>query len=67
LRSDVRQEDAETDFRFRNPGKPIDGDLELILVKKLPGNPAEKHVPAYRFEMRKVGGKGKIGHVSFRR
>ena len=53
-------------FRFRNPGKLIDGDLELILVKKMPANPSKKHVPYYQFEMRKVGGTGKIGLISLR-
>ena len=53
-------------FRFRNPGKLIDGDLELVLMKKIPANPAKKHVPCYYFEMRKVGGSGKVGRISLR-
>jgi len=53
-------------FKFRNPGGLVDGDLELVLVKKIPANPAKKHVPSYQFEMRKVGGTGKIGSISLR-
>jgi predicted acetyltransferase len=53
-------------FRFRNPGKLIDGDLELVLVKKIPANPSKKYVPCYQFEMRKIGGTGKIGRISLR-
>ena len=54
------------EFRFINPGKLVDGDLELVLVKKIPANPSKKHVPCYNFEMRKVGGRGKIGQISLR-
>ena len=53
-------------FNFLNPGKLVDGDLELVLVKKIPANPAKKHVPCYQFQMRKVGGTGKIGNISLR-
>jgi len=53
-------------FKFRNPGRLIDGDLELVLVKRLPADPSRKHVPCYQFEMRKVGGKGRIGRISLR-
>ena len=53
-------------FIFRNPGRLVDGDLELVLVDKIPANPAKGHVPCYVFEMRKVGGTGKIGRISLR-
>jgi len=55
-----------TDFRFLNPGRLVDGDLELVLVKKAPANPAKKHVPWYQCEMRKVGGRGSIGRIHLR-
>jgi tagatose 1,6-diphosphate aldolase len=62
----VGQEKMRNEFRFRNPGRLVDGDLQLILVKRTPANPAKKHVPGYQFEMREVGGKGKIGRISLR-
>jgi tagatose 1,6-diphosphate aldolase len=53
-------------FQFLDPGRLVDGDLQLVLVKKVPPDPARRHVPSYLFEMRKTGGHGKIGWVSFR-
>ena len=60
-----RHDDMRKIFKFLNPGKLVDGDLELVLVKKIPANPAKKHVPCYQFQMRKVGGTGKIGNISW--
>ena len=51
----------QDDFKFLNPGKLVDGDLELLLVKKCKPDPAKKHVPSYLFNMRKVGNKQKAG------
>jgi len=57
-------------FTFRNPGKLVDGDLSLVLVKKSPANPSKGYVPSYQFEMRKVGTRRRtgrrIGRISFR-
>ena len=57
-------------FTFRNPGKLVDGDLALVLVKKYPANPSKGYVPAYRFEMRKVANRRRtgrrMGRISFR-
>jgi predicted acetyltransferase len=39
-------------FLFLRPGCLIDGDLELILVKKSPADPVKGYSPAYEFEMR---------------
>ncbi|KKQ27835.1 MAG: Tagatose 1,6-diphosphate aldolase [Candidatus Magasanikbacteria bacterium GW2011_GWC2_37_14] len=39
-------------FKFLSPGKLIDNELELILVKKIPANEEKKYVPAYNFEMK---------------
>ncbi len=64
--SPVRKEKMHTDFKFLDPGRLVDGDLELILAKKVPANPAKKHAPYYLFEMRRAGGGPKIGRVSFR-
>lgn len=64
--TDTRHVSMSKDFKFINPGKLVDGDLELVVVKKHPANPAKKHVPAYDFEMRKVGKGSRIGSISLR-
>jgi predicted acetyltransferase len=53
-------------FEFNNPGKLIDGDLELILIHKYPGNHAIGHVPTYQFKMTHVGQNTEIGHINLR-
>ena len=39
-------------FKFLDPGRLIDGDLELELSEKLDGNPELNYVPSYRFVMK---------------
>jgi predicted acetyltransferase len=53
-------------FEFRNPGRLLDGDLELALVEQYPGDPLKNLVPAYKFEMRQVGAQQTIGHIQLR-
>ncbi|MBN1873017.1 MAG: GNAT family N-acetyltransferase [Anaerolineae bacterium] len=53
-------------FEFHDPGRLIDDDLELVLVKKCPGNPAINYVPAYKFKMTPVGQDEEIGHIDLR-
>ena len=54
-------------FTFYDPGKLIDGNLELVLVKKiLPEIDETADVPAYKFEMRIAGTEQKIGRINFR-
>jgi predicted acetyltransferase len=53
-------------FKFINPGRLVDGDLELILVRKRPGDPVKKRVPSYEFRMRRVGRTQKAGYISLR-
>jgi len=57
---------AERDFEFVDPGPLVDGDLELTLVGKYPGNAAKGHVPSYHFEMRRVGKATRMGNISLR-
>lgn len=52
--------------KFDDPGRSIDGDLELVLVEKDPGDPATGHVPTYRFSMRRVGQEEEIGSIALR-
>jgi tagatose 1,6-diphosphate aldolase len=54
------------DFEFHEPGQLIDGELELVLVEKVPGNPVVNHVPAYRFKMTLVGQEQAIGRIDLR-
>lgn len=53
-------------FRFHDPGKLVDGDLELVLAERYPGDPARGLVPAYRFKMTLVGQKEDIGRIELR-
>lgn len=54
------------EFTFTNPGKLVDGDLRLVLVKKHPANPVKRHVPWYQFKMRKAGVRRWIGNINLR-
>jgi tagatose 1,6-diphosphate aldolase len=51
---------------FLRPGKLVDGDLELVLTRTVPANPAKRHVPAYEFEMRHPGQKFVMGSIRLR-
>jgi predicted acetyltransferase len=62
----VRQQIMNDNFIFLNPGKLVDDDLRLVLVKKHPANLKKKHVPWYQFDMRKMGAGRKIGRISLR-
>ncbi|MCX5685056.1 MAG: hypothetical protein NT049_15435 [Planctomycetota bacterium] len=53
-------------FRFINPGKLIDGDLELVLVRKTPADPVKRYVPSYEFEMRRTGKPSAMGSLWLR-
>jgi tagatose 1,6-diphosphate aldolase len=53
-------------FEFRDPGRLLDGALELVLVEQYPGDPSTYRVPAYKFEMRRVGSPQTIGHIQLR-
>jgi len=53
-------------FTFHDPGKLIDGELELVLVDQVPGRPDANWVPAYRFSMRLNGSQYEIGQIDLR-
>ena len=53
-------------FKFRDPGKLVDGDLLLVLVKKSPANPGKGYAPSYQFKMCKAGTGLRIGRISLR-
>ncbi len=56
----------ESMFEFHEPGKLVDGDLELVLIEKYPGDPAKNYVPAYKFRMTLAGQDQEIGRIEFR-
>jgi tagatose 1,6-diphosphate aldolase len=53
-------------FEFRDPGRLVDDDLELVLVEKYPGDPSINYVPAYKFKMTHVGQGEEIGRIELR-
>jgi tagatose 1,6-diphosphate aldolase len=53
-------------FEFMEPGKLLDRDLELLLVRTVPADPVRKYVPAYEFEMRHPGGTAALGTIRLR-
>ena len=53
-------------FKFHDPGKLIDEDLELVLAENYPGNPVTGFVPAYKFKMRLAGQDKEIGRIDLR-
>ena len=54
------------EFVFLDPGPLVDGNLELVLVERNPGNPEKELVPAYGFEMRITGTTRRMGVISLR-
>ncbi len=53
-------------FPFYEPGKLIDGDLELVVNGLDDENPALGLVAQYRFNMRRVGTNEHLGGISLR-
>lgn len=53
-------------FTFYDPGKLVDGDLELVLTEQYPGDPAINYVPAYPFKMVHPGQTEQLGLVELR-
>ena len=53
------------EFTFLNPGKLIDGDLELVLVRTMQADPAKGYVPQ-DFEMRHPGNMTSMGSIRLR-
>jgi len=52
--------------KWLDPGRLVDGELELVLVERSPADPQKNWSPAYRFEMRYTGKYGKIGNIDLR-
>ena len=58
--------EMKTPFKFIQPGKLIDSELELVLTKKTPADPVKRYVPGYEFEMRRPGKTTAIGTIHLR-
>lgn len=57
---------AFEDFTFYDPGTLIDDDLQLVLVKTVPGNTDVGRVPEYTFRMTPTGQNERMGTISLR-
>jgi predicted acetyltransferase len=53
-------------FTFHDPGRLLDGDLELVLVKTNPYDSINHWVPDYHFEMRHPGQSEVLGTIRLR-
>jgi len=56
----------KNNFKFLNPGRLIDNELELVLIKKIPANEKKKYVPAYNFEMKNSSTHVYLGEIHLR-
>ncbi len=54
------------DIAFVDPGRLVDGDLELQLVETTPADHERGFEPSYRFEMTKTGSGVVMGDISLR-
>lgn len=54
------------DFKFLDPGRLIDDELELILTDTTPAHPEKNYVSAYKFEMRDAQSGKKMGRIDLR-
>ena len=55
-----------TDFRFNDYEPFTDGEIEVAVRAKLPGDSARGIVPSYDFDVRLPGRRGVVGRVSLR-
>ena len=53
-------------FRFLDPGRLVDCDLELVLYERYWGDPAQAKVPAYRFLMTRIRDGEELGSIELR-
>ncbi len=54
------------EFKFLDPGKLVDHELELILSETNPENVEKKYVPAYKFDLYNTATKEKMGYIHLR-
>ena len=51
---------------FIDPGRLVEGDLELVLIRKFYGNSGSGDLPTYRFKMVHLGDDKEIGRIDLR-
>src|SRR5439155_17373037 len=66
LRAGQVRPTMKTPFRFLRPGRLVEEDLELVLVRRMPARRVIGHVPAYEFELRHPSCTGKMGSIRLR-
>lgn len=54
------------EFKFLEPGKLIDNELELILAEKKPAIKERKYVPSYKFNLYNRNTKENMGYINLR-
>ena len=57
---------VENRFKFLDPGSLVDRELELVVGGTFPGDSARGLVPAYRFDIRKLGNPQRRGYIDLR-
>jgi len=60
------REEALGLFEFIDPGKLVDGDLELVLAGRFPGDPGRGWAPAYHFQMVHAADGTPLGRIDLR-
>ncbi len=53
-------------FEFIDPGRLMDGELELVLKNTYPAENPGDRAPVYRFKMGLVGERGEVGQIDLR-
>lgn len=53
-------------FSFFDPGRLVDGELELVLAHKYQGDSYRGYVPSYRFNMKLHGITDEVGNIELR-
>jgi predicted acetyltransferase len=55
-----------SDFKFLDVGTLSDGEIELVVMGKIPADEAKGYAPAYEFDIRLRGKPKPIGRISLR-
>ena len=56
----------QNQFKFLEPGSLIDGDLELVLSRKIPPDYRRGYAPVYQFNMVPAGSRKIMGSIELR-
>ena len=53
-------------MRFLDPGRLVDGELELVLAETLPAGFKKGFLPVYKFDMHSVDDSTKVGEIGLK-